>query len=171
MKSFDMKSPKIALSILAAILALDIGTKYLAQAFLSQVHSLTVIPNFFHLTYVENRGAAFGFLAETSARFRIPFFVFISLVAILVIIVLYRKAEGGVWLHLALIFILGGALGNLIDRLRFGWVVDFLDFHWYHYHWPAFNVADTAICIGVCMLIIDMFLSKKGRMSVASHTF
>ncbi|MEW6382218.1 MAG: signal peptidase II [bacterium] len=166
-----MKSPKAALSILAAILALDVGTKYLAQAFLSRIHSLAIIPNFFHLTYVENRGAAFGFLAETSARFRIPFFIFISLVAIVVIVILYRKAEGGAWIHLALIFILGGALGNLIDRLRFGWVIDFLDFHWYHHHWPAFNVADTAISIGVGMLIIDMFLSKKGRISGASHTF
>lgn len=171
MKEGSIKSPKIPLLILVAILALDFGTKYLARSFLRQIHSLTIIPNFFNLTYVENRGAAFGFLAETNARFRTPFFVFISLVAILVIIILYRREEGGAWGRLALIFILGGALGNMVDRLRFGWVIDFLDFHWYHYHWPAFNVADIAICIGVGMLMINMFSGQKGRKPLASNTF
>ena len=170
MKASTMKSPKVALPVLAAILALDIGTKHLAQVFLSRIPSLPVIPHFFHLTYIENRGAAFGILAETSARFRIPFFITISALAIIFITIFYRKMEGEGWTHLALLFILGGALGNLIDRVRQGWVIDFLDFHWYQYHWPAFNVADMAICIGAGILIIDMLFSRKGKISVASHT-
>ncbi|MEW5803870.1 MAG: signal peptidase II [bacterium] len=169
-KGSIMKSPKVALPVLAAIVALDAVTKHLAQAFLSQIHSLTIIPNFFHLTYVENRGAAFGLLAETSARFRTPFFIIVSVLAILFIAVFYWRLEGGCWTHLSLIFILAGALGNLIDRLRLGWVIDFLDFHWYQYHWPAFNVADMAICIGAGILLIDTFFSQKGRTHVASLT-
>ncbi len=168
--ALTIKSPKVALPILAAILALDIGTKHLAQVFLSRIQSLTIIPNFFHLTYIENRGAAFGILAETNARFRTPFFITISVLAIIFITVFYRKMEGDGWTHLALLFILAGALGNLIDRVCLGWVIDFLDFHWYQYHWPAFNVADMAICIGAGILIIDMLFSKKGKISVASHT-
>ena len=165
-----MKSPKVALSILAAILALDLGTKYLARVLLRPVQSLTIIPNFFQLTYIENRGAAFGILAETDAWFRTPFFILISVLAIIFVAVFYWKMEGEGWTHLALVFILGGALGNLIDRLRFGRVIDFLYFHWYQYYWPAFNVADMAICIGAGLLVIDMLFSKKGRISVASHT-
>jgi signal peptidase II len=160
----------VALSILAAILALDLGTKYLARVLLRPVQSLTIIPNFFQLTYIENRGAAFGILAETDAWFRTPFFILISVLAIIFVAVFYWKMEGEGWTHLALVFILGGALGNLIDRLRFGRVIDFLYFHWYQYYWPAFNVADMAICIGAGLLVIDMLFSKKGRISVASHT-
>ena len=161
MKLPDMKSPKIVILLLSAILALDLGTKYLAQAFLAKVHSLVIIPNFFDLTYVENRGAAFGLLAEINSRFRTPFFIIVSVVAITFIVVFYKKTEGNSWFHLGLLFILGGALGNLIDRLRLGVVVDFLYFHWYQYYWPAFNVADTVICIGVGILIIDMVFSNR----------
>ena len=160
----------MALPILAAILALDLGTKHLAQVFLSRFQSLPIIPSFFHLTYVENRGAAFGFLAETNAQFRTPFFIIISILAIISITILYWKMEGNGWTRLALLFIMGGALGNFIDRVRLGWVIDFLDLHWYQHHWPAFNVADMAICIGAGILIIDMFFIKKGKISVASHT-
>lgn len=161
MKLSDMKSPKVVISILLAILVLDLGTKYLAQKFLAGAHSLVVIPNFFDLTYVENRGAAFGFLAEINSQFRTPFFIIVSLVAIIFIVIFYKKTEGNSWFHLGLLFILGGALGNLVDRLRLGLVVDFFYFHWYQYYWPAFNVADAVICIGVGILIIDMLFSNK----------
>ena len=87
MKLPNMKSPKIVIIILSAILALDLSTKFLAQIFLAKIHSLVVFPNFFNLTYVENRGAAFGFLAETSSRFRTPFFIIVSVVAIIFITV------------------------------------------------------------------------------------
>lgn len=170
MKPSIMKSPKVALPILAAILALDLETKHLARVFLSRIQSLAVIPNFFHLTYVENRGAAFGFLAEINARFRTPFFITTSLAAIIFIAIFYWKMEGDGWTRLSLLFIIAGALGNLIDRLRLGRVIDFLDLHWYQYHWPAFNVADMAICIGAGILIIDILFNKRGKISVASHT-
>ena len=161
MKLPNMKSPKIVFSFLSVILALDLGTKYLAQRFLAKIHSVAIIPNFFDLTYVENKGAAFGFLAETSSRFRTPFFILVSVAAIILITVFYLKTEGNTWFHLGLLFVLGGALGNLIDRVRLGVVVDFLYFHWYQYYWPAFNIADSAICVGVGILIIDMFVTHK----------
>ncbi len=159
-----MKKSKIIFSILFIILALDIVTKHLAYIFLRPLHSLAIINDFIHLTYVENKGAAFGFLAEISFRFRTPFFILVSLIAIMLIGIFYFKTEGSTWFHLGLLFILGGAIGNLIDRLRQGFVIDFLDFHWYQYHWPAFNVADTVICIGAAILILDMLWdSKKER--------
>ena len=156
-----MKSRKVIIFILSTILILDLGTKYLAYTFLRHIRTVTIIPGFLHLTYVENRGAAFGFLAHVNSRFRTPFFILVSLTAIIFIISLYKKIEGSSLFHTGLLFILGGAAGNLIDRLRSGFVIDFLDFHWYHYHWPAFNIADTVICIGVGMLIFDMFFYSR----------
>jgi signal peptidase II len=156
-----MKSRKVIIFILSIILILDFGTKYLAYTFLRQIRTITIIPDFLHLTYVENRGAAFGFLAEANSRFRTPFFILVSLLAIIFIISLYKKIEGNRIFHTGLLFILGGAVGNLIDRLRSGFVIDFLDFHWYQYHWPAFNLADTFICIGVGLLLFDMFFCSK----------
>lgn len=162
MKLPDMKSFKISCGLLGLILALDLSTKYLAQSFLKHVHFITIIPNFFHLTYVENRGAAFGLLAEMNPLYRTSFFVAVSAIAIILIILFYLKTEEGSNIfYLGLLLILGGAIGNLIDRLRLGLVIDFLDFHWYQYHWPAFNIADTAICLGVGLLIIDMIFTSK----------
>lgn len=162
MKQINMKSPKIILTVLMSILALDILTKYLAQTFLQKIYSYAIFNNFFHLTYVENRGAAFGFLAETNAKFRTPFFIVVSLLAIICISVFYKKTEGtSSWYHFGLLLILAGAIGNLIDRIRFGYVIDFFDFHWYQYHWPAFNIADAVICIGVGIVFLDMLIISK----------
>jgi signal peptidase II len=115
--------------------------------------SKRVISNFFHITYVRNPGAAFGILSDNAIR--LPFFIGISLIAIGGILwYLRRVANDKIWQHLALGLILSGALGNLIDRLRLGEVIDFIDVHWYNYHWPAFNVADSAICIGVAIMLL-----------------
>ncbi len=122
--------------------------------------SIPVIEHFFHITYVRNKGAAFSFLSHAS--WRLPFFITVSIVAALVILIAFRKLRDDQKLaqtSLALIF--SGAVGNLIDRVRLGEVIDFLDAHWYRHHWPAFNVADSLICVGVFLLAVDMILEER----------
>ena len=122
--------------------------------------SIPIIENFFHLTYVRNKGAAFSFLSNTS--WRLPFFITVSSVAALVILFAFRKLRDDQKLaQTSLAMIFSGAVGNLIDRVRLGEVIDFLDAHWYRHHWPAFNVADSLICVGVFLLAIDMILEEK----------
>ena len=112
-----------------------------------------VIENFFHITYVRNPGAAFGMFSDSAIR--IPFFLSISVIATIAILWYVRKVGAEKqWQLFALGLILSGALGNFIDRLRLGEVIDFLDVHWYNYHWPAFNVADSAICVGVAIMLV-----------------
>ncbi|MCK4503047.1 MAG: signal peptidase II [Desulfuromonadales bacterium] len=124
--------------------------------------SRLVITNFFHFTYVRNPGAAFGMLADSS--FRMPFFITISILATSGIIWYIRLiAADKKWQHLALGLILSGALGNLIDRIRFSEVVDFIDVHWYNWHWPAFNIADSAICVGVTILLICSWHEERQK--------
>ena len=122
--------------------------------------SIPIIEHFFHLTYVRNRGAAFSFLSNAS--WRLPFFIAISIIAAIVILVAFQKMRDDQKLaHISLAMIFSGAVGNLIDRVRLGEVIDFLDVHWYRHHWPAFNVADSLICVGVFLLAIDMLLEEK----------
>jgi signal peptidase II len=122
--------------------------------------SIPVIDNFFHITYVRNRGAAFSFLSDAS--WRLPFFITVSIIAAFVILIALRKMRDDQKLaHISLSMIFSGAVGNLIDRVRLGEVIDFLDAHWYRHHWPAFNVADSLICVGVMLLAVDMMLEEK----------
>ena len=125
--------------------------------------SVTVIENFFNLTYVRNPGAAFGFLAESHPQFREIFFLTIPPIAMIIILTILKGvSDKDRWQIFALSSIFGGAIGNYIDRIRFGYVIDFLDFHLYHkYSWPAFNVADSAIVVGVMILMALMWLEKK----------
>ena len=155
-----MKSKYIILICLAGlVITLDQLSKlYIAHHF--ELHqSATLIPHFFNLTYVRNTGAAFGLLAKAPESFRIPFFIIIPLVALTIIVLIFKKTQETQLLMItALSLILGGAIGNFIDRLRFNYVIDFLDFHWFQkYHWPAFNVADASIVIGVLLLIFYTF--------------
>ncbi len=125
--------------------------------------TLPIIPNYFNLTYVQNRGAAFGFLAQTDPAFRVPFFIVVPTLALVSIALVFRRlADRDLKMASALSLVVAGALGNLIDRFVLGFVVDFLDFHWHWgYHFPAFNVADSAICIGVGLLMLDWFKQEK----------
>jgi len=124
--------------------------------------SYKVIDGFFSLVYVMNPGAAFGFLAGAPEIFRYLFFISITVLAILLIIyyILKSKAQD-VLIVISLTLIFGGAVGNLIDRIRFGAVVDFLDFYIGTWHWPAFNAADSAISIGAVLMIWEMLVSRK----------
>jgi signal peptidase II len=153
--------------ITAIILALDQATKLYVDANFKLHETVPVIRGFFHLTYVRNKGAAFGILADNAVR--IPFFITVSIVAMLGIIWYIRQLRADqklAFFSLSLIF--SGALGNLIDRIRLGEVIDFLDVFWQRHHWPAFNVADSAITVGVTLLFIEMWREDRNKAAEAS---
>lgn len=130
------------------VLFFDLATKYIIQSRMELYQSIPVINNVFHLTYILNPGAAFGMLADQTA-----FFIAVTAAVMLAIICFYKRIVGeSVITQIALGLVAGGAMGNLIDRIRYGKVVDFLDFR----IWPVFNLADTAIVIGVGLLIWEM---------------
>jgi signal peptidase II len=158
-----MKTKYLILAVVTTvILILDQATKFLIDRTMELHYSITVVKNFFNITYIRNKGAAFGFLADSS--FRIPFLIGISIIAIVVILRIYRKLGDDKRMYaVALSLILSGAMGNLIDRIRLGEVIDFIYVHWYEHYWPAFNVADSAICVGVFMLAIDMLLEERRK--------
>lgn len=143
--------------------ALDQLTKIYVHTHFQLGESLTVIHNYFNITYVRNPGAAFGFLAESHPQFRELFFLSIPPIVMVIIYFILRSVpDKDRWQIFALSSIFGGAIGNYIDRIRFRYVIDFLDFHYHEkYSWPAFNVADSAIVLGVIILTILMWTERK----------
>lgn len=136
------------------MIALDQISKYWVAATMNLYDSIELLP-FFSITYVHNPGAAFSFLADQSGWQR-WFFTGISLIASIIFLVWLKRTNGSnQWLCIAIALLLGGAVGNLLDRALLGYVIDFLDFHLAGYRWPAFNIADSAIFVGAVMLIID----------------
>ncbi|MCB5195022.1 signal peptidase II [Deefgea salmonis] len=139
------------------VLSLDQITKHAAEAAFQYAEILTVIPGFFDLTLRYNPGAAFSFLADAGGWQRY-FFTGLALIVSVVLVFLIKKHHAETRYALALALILGGALGNAIDRMVFGHVIDFLLFHWKNqWYYPAFNLADSAICIGAVLMVIDSF--------------
>jgi signal peptidase II len=154
---------RILAVISAVIIALDQLTKIYIEKNFALHESFAVIKNVLNITSVRNQGAAFGFLADSG--FRKPFFVTISIVAGLAIIwYLHHLQEDQKNLEVPLALIFSGAMGNLIDRVRLGEVIDFVDVHWFGHHWPAFNVADSAISIGVALLLFFMWLHEREKL-------
>jgi signal peptidase II len=152
---------KLVFSWVAVILIADQLTKFIVDQTMPLHHSIPIIDNLFNLTYIRNTGAAFGILAGRAAAFRLPFLVLFSILAIVFIIMMLRRLpDRETGLITALAFILGGAIGNLIDRVAYGEVIDFLDFYWSRFHWPAFNLADSFITIGV---LITVYYLVKAR--------
>ncbi len=150
------------LGLAFVILLIDQFTKVLIVGFY-QLGDSTTVTSFFNVVRVHNSGAAFSFLAGSSGWQR-WFFTVIGLAAAALIMWLLKSHSGQKLFAFALACILGGAIGNVIDRLLYGYVVDFLDFHWHHWHFPAFNVADSAITIGAACLILDELLRvRRGR--------
>jgi signal peptidase II len=148
---------KLAAWVAGLILVLDQVTKWVALDRLVPPIPVEVIPGFFSLTLVMNPGLAFGMLSSTPEAWRwIVGMLSVGALAVLAVIAARMLPAGGWGTELALGLIFGGAVGNLIDRVRFGAVVDFLDFYWRGYHWPAFNVADSAISVGVTLLALRM---------------
>ncbi len=157
-----MKKYRIFTFTAGISLLLDQWSKIYIDNHFELSQSKRIITNFFHLTYVRNPGAAFGIFADNAIR--VPFFITISSVATLAILWYVRRvAKEKHWQLLALGLILSGALGNLIDRIRLGEVIDFIDVHWYNYHWPAFNIADSAICVGVTIMLICSWHEERQR--------
>ncbi|MBC86222.1 MAG: signal peptidase II [Bdellovibrionaceae bacterium] len=153
----------ILVTIAGLIIALDQATKLYIHTHFSLGESITVINDFFNITYVRNTGAAFGFMSTAQETFRNIIFLTMPPVALLVIVMIMRGVHDRDLIQiLALSSIFGGAIGNYIDRIRFRYVIDFLDFHIQNeYVWPAFNVADIAIVIGVGILILIMFRKEE----------
>ncbi|HEU4684191.1 MAG TPA: signal peptidase II [Nitrospira sp.] len=144
------------------VVVLDQVTKYSIMQSMRLHESIPIIPNLFSITYIRNPGAAFGLLAGSSNAFRMVFFGITSLFALALLGTILVRLPDRDWIgQLSIAGILGGAIGNLIDRLRFGEVIDFLDVYIESYHWPAFNVADSAISVGVVCLIIHFAFERK----------
>ena len=153
----------------AVIILFDIWTKSLVLARIELHEAVTVIPNFFQLVHVRNSGAAFGLGANASSKL-VPILLNAGAITVFCVVVIYalRTAVTDRLLQTGLHLILGGAIGNLLDRFRFGYVVDFLDVYIGRHHWPAFNVADSAICIGIALLFFDM--RKKPEAEAATES-
>jgi signal peptidase II len=147
------------LALAFVILLVDQFTKVLIVGFY-QLGDSTLVTGFFNVVRVHNSGAAFSFLAGSSGWQR-WFFTAVGVMAAGLIMWLLKSHSGQKLFSFALACILGGAIGNVIDRLLYGYVVDFLDFHWRHWHFPAFNVADSAITIGAACLILDELLRVR----------
>ena len=145
------------LILAAAVVILDIWTKALVLKRLQLHEAIPVVPGFFQFVRVHNTGAAFGIGANASSSL-VPLLLNVGAIAVFLMVVVYalRTAATDRLLQIGLHLILGGAIGNLLDRYRFGYVVDFLDVYIGRHHWPAFNVADSAICIGIALLFLDM---------------
>ncbi|WP_293781069.1 signal peptidase II [uncultured Oxalicibacterium sp.] len=153
-RSFSSRASMLPwLGIATIIILLDQITKITAVRMLAYGESVTVT-SFFNFVHVYNKGAAFSFLANHSGWQRY-FFTILGLAASAFIIYLLYKHAGQRLFSWALALILGGAIGNVIDRVLYGYVIDFLDFHVGGWHWPAFNIADSAICIGAVLFIYD----------------
>jgi len=154
---------KIMAVLTPLLVVIDQWTKYVILKGFKLGESIPVISGLFNITYVRNTGAAFGILATAPPFIRIPFFVVIPVLAMVAIAYVFRKIPAeSIRLSAALSCVVGGAVGNLIDRLTLGYVVDFLDFHWrYQHHFPAFNAADTVICIGVGVLVLDLLFHEE----------
>lgn len=147
--------------IAGSVVVLDQLTKGIILARLDLYHSIPVVPGFFNITHVQNPGGAFGFLAQQSPLVRGIVFLLMSFLAVCLIFWFYRNTPATHrFLALGFALIFGGAIGNLIDRLRLGKVVDFLDFHIGAWHWPAFNVADSAITTGIAIFLLHVVLGR-----------
>ena len=147
--------------ISGGVIILDQITKLIVLREIPMFEILPVIPGFFNITHIHNPGGAFGFMASQGPEIRSFLFLAMSSLAAVVVLYFYFSTPAHyVWLTSALLLIFGGAVGNMIDRVRFGEVVDFLDFYIGGYHWPAFNVADSGITVGMTILVYHLLFDK-----------
>lgn len=151
------------LPLIILMTAVDQITKFLIQHSFELYQSKEIVPGFFNLTFVLNPGAAFGMLAKMSESYRRLFFIIVTIIAIMAVIYLMYKELTHKFRAFSYALILSGAIGNFIDRIYMGKVVDFLDFYIKNYHWPAFNVADSCITVGIILLFIDILFNKEAK--------
>jgi signal peptidase II len=144
------------------VIVLDRMSKWLVAGSINLHDSISVLPGFFRLTHVQNSGAAFGLFAESSSEWKVGILILFSILALAVVsALLWKNSHSMTTTGVGLALILGGAVGNLWDRLLTGHVVDFLDFYLGSYHWPAFNVADSAIVIGALLLVAEILFARS----------
>ena len=149
-------------ALIGLVLVLDQATKLYVHTTFALHETRPVIDNHFAFTYVRNSGAAFGLLAGHNSTFRRLFFPIVTAVAVVALVVYFTRVPADyTYTRWGIGLIIGGALGNGIDRLWLGQVIDFIDVYWYAYHWPAFNIADSAICIGVGLLLLEAFRQPR----------
>ena len=167
MRTRDFRGWLLVLSIL--IVAADRLTKWLASTRIEVGNNLQVIPHVFAISHVENPGAAFSLFNDSSSpeRVRWLLLIFSLVAAVAVLAALVKLGRRITATSVGLALILGGALGNAYDRLRFGYVIDFLEVHIIHYHWPDFNVADSAIVVGGILLLYDAMFAGKEQLTVS----
>jgi signal peptidase II len=148
--------------ISALVVAVDQATKALIDRVMGLHESRDIVAGLMRLTYVRNRGAAFGVFSDAELPYQAWVFAAVSLLALFAIgVYAWRLPTTSRLPRLALALIIGGALGNLIDRVRLGYVIDFIDVFWRTHHWPAFNAADSSITIGVSLLVLDMLRAPR----------
>jgi signal peptidase II len=144
------------------VIVLDRMSKWLVAGSINLHDSVPVFPGFFRLTHVQNSGAAFGLFAESSSEWKVAILILFSILALAVVsALLWKNSHSMTTTGVGLALILGGAVGNLWDRLLTGHVVDFFDFYLGSYHWPAFNVADSAIVIGALLLVAEILFARS----------
>jgi signal peptidase II len=149
------------LMVSGTLIVLDQLSKMVILRTMPLYETIPVIPGFFNITHIHNPGGAFGFMASQGPEVRSFLFLAMSTLAAVVILFFYLRTPAAYsWLSTALLMIFGGAIGNMIDRYRFGEVVDFLDFYAGGYHWPAFNVADSAISVGMAILVAHLLFNN-----------
>jgi signal peptidase II len=152
----------VLIVIALVILVADQVTKYLVAAFIPLHGGLEIIPGFANLVHARNPGAAFGLLADSTSRLRSLFLLLVSIAALVSIIwIVVASKHIDAYLLIALSFFFGGAIGNLVDRVRFGEVIDFVDVYVGGWHWPAFNVADASLCVGTALFFVHFLLRKE----------
>ena len=157
--------------LIAGLLVLaDQASKWLVERTIALHDSITVVPGLFRITHVQNQGAAFGLFADSASPWTAAMLVGFSLLALIVVsTLLWRNSHSFTSTGLALSLILGGAIGNLWDRVVQGHVVDFLDFYVNSSHWPAFNIADSAIVVGALLLVAEILFAKTNSEETAAQ--
>lgn len=162
MESSGFENSYLKLAIITAIIVVtDQITKGMILRNVPMYESIPIIPGFMNITHIHNPGGAFGIFAGQSPLIRKILFLFVSSAAVCFVFYIYRNTPRSFsLLQTSFGLIFAGAIGNLIDRIRFGTVIDFLDFHIKTWHWPAFNVADSAITIGVTIFVIHFLFDK-----------
>jgi len=144
------------------VILLDQITKWMVNRTITLHNSIVLIPGFLKLTNAQNQGAAFGLFADSTSEWRGPALILFSIIAMCIVtLLLWRNSHQITMTGVALSLILGGAAGNLWDRMMHGHVIDFLDFYVGSYHWPAFNVADSAIVVGAFVLMGEILFAKS----------
>jgi len=166
-----MRHRLVPFLIAAVVVVLDRSTKGIIKTHISAYDSITVVPGLFNIVHTENPGIAFGMLANASGPWRDVLLIgFSAVVLVAISVMLLRPASRrDTVLRTALAFILGGAFGNLYDRIVNGTVTDFIEVHAGQHYFPAFNVADSAITVGACLLVLDMWWAKERKVNHASE--